>query len=400
MSTNDVVLVEAMLKRERDRLAPSESDDDFANYFTAARYLQAYNLSGDEVLEGVVDGSHDCGLDGIYIFVNGMHVRDDTPVGAFGRNARLDLVLIQVKYAPGFSEAAVDKLTASLPRLLRFNRDEAELASWANPRLIEVTRRFLTAYAELDMPALTIYTAFASLKAVDGPHPNVVGKSEYLEAQLGGLFSSATFETHFLDARSLFQLSHQTPDHIRRLSLAENPISTDRAGGYVGLVRLGDFEDFITGENGELEVALFEANVRDYEGETSVNASIQATLSAAEEDVDFWWLNNGITIVANRVQLANKVLELESPQIVNGLQTSTEIYKRRRADASAADSRGLLVKVLQADDSATRDRIIRATNSQAAFGPSVLRATDGVQRQVEEFLLSRGLYYERRRVKS
>jgi hypothetical protein len=183
----------------------------------------------------------------------------------------------------------------------------------------------------------------------------------------------------------------------RKLQLAGNPISTDTAGGYIAVVRLEDYEDFITTEDGELDTALFEANVRNYEGQTDVNQSIEETLNRSDAAVDFWWLNNGVTIVASRIQPANKILELEAPQIVNGLQTSTEIYKRSRRDVSAKDGRSVLVKVIEAKDSGVRERIIRATNSQTAFGPSTLRATDQVQRQIEDYLFKHGVYYERRR---
>ena len=396
MASNDVVLISGMLTRDRDRLAPGMAEADHATYFTASKYLFAYNLSNEEISEGIVDGEHDCGLDGIYVFANGMHLRDDTPVAGLGRNARLDLVLMQVKTTAGFGEQAVDKLIVNLPRLLVFDRDESQLSGFTNPKLIEVTRRFLSAYQSLDMPELRIYVAFASIKA-DSVHPNTEAKAEVLKSKLQELFGGASVDIHFLDARALCDLSRQTPDQVRKLVLAENPISTDRAGGYVALVRLADYEDFITGAGGELDVSLFEANVRDYEGETAVNDSIQDTLANEEADVDFWWLNNGVTIVANRVQPANKLLELEAPQIVNGLQTSTEIYKRRRSESTGIDTRALLVKIIQAQDPATRDRIIRATNSQTAFGPSALKATDMVQRQIEDYLLGFEIYYERRR---
>jgi hypothetical protein len=137
--------------------------------------------------------------------------------------------------------------------------------------------------------------------------------------------------------------------------------------------------------------------VRDYEGDTIVNESIKDTLAKADPQVDFWWLNNGVTIVANRVQPANKLLELDTPQIVNGLQTSNEIYKRIRQPATETESRSVLVKIIQAPEDGVRDRIIQATNSQTALGPSAIRATDKVQRQIEDYLLIKGLHYERRR---
>ena len=76
-----------------------------------------------------------------------------------------------------------------------------------------------------------------------------------------------------------------------------------------------------------MKKTMLEANVRDYQGKNTVNKSIYKTLENQTEE-DFWWLNNGITILASDVALINnKELQLTNPKIVNGLQTSTEIYK-------------------------------------------------------------------------
>ncbi len=369
---------------------------DFHTFFVARQYLKAYSPNHDDLLSGLVDGEKDCGIDGIYVFVDSMCIRDEEPVSRLGRRANLDLIILQVKNTAGFTEPAIDKLIVNLPKLLNFSRDEETLAKFVNPKLIEATRRFLETYKNLDLPQLRIFVAFASLRATH-LHPQIELKAQELKAVLQDTFGGCEPSVQFLGASEICALVRDNPPTVRRLSLAENPISTDTSGGYVGVVRLDDYEKFITGPAGDLDAGLFEANVRDYEGETAVNRSIQQTLEQAENDIDFWWLNNGVTIVATRVQPANKMLELESPQIVNGLQTSTEIYKRGKRTVGDQDSRSVLVKVIEAPDDAVRDRIIRATNSQTAFGPSVLRATDLVQRRIEEYLLGKNLYYERRR---
>ncbi|MFC8299169.1 AIPR family protein [Micromonospora orduensis] len=396
MGQNDVILLESMLEQDRRRSAPTMALAEHHTFFVAKHYLRQHFSPGhDDLLSGIVDGEGDCGIDAIHLFANSMCVRDDTPLGMLGRRTRLELVIMQTKNTAGFTEPPIDKLLVSLPKLLTFGRDEEALAESANPRLIEVTRRFLETYRALELPELQINVIFAALRAQD-VHPGIQRKAKELERCLSQLFSACEPRVRFLGAVEISNLARHATSITRKLLLAENPISTDMAGGYVAVVRLADYEKFITGRYGELDSLLFEANVRDYEGETAVNQSIQDTLERPDPAEDFWWLNNGVTIVAEKVQPANKMLELKSPQIVNGLQTSTEIYKRRSSNSSA-DRRSVLVKVIEAQDNAARERIIRATNSQTAFGPSTLRATDQVQRQIEEYLGSKGLYYERRR---
>ena len=48
-------------------------------------------------------------------------------------------------------------------------------------------------------------------------------------------------------------------------------------------------------------------------------------------------------------------------------------------------------------DPASRDKIIKATNSQTSIPPASLRATDKIHRDIEDHLKPRGLFYDRRK---
>ena len=80
-------------------------------------------------------------------------------------------------------------------------------------------------------------------------------------------------------------------------------------------------------DKGEIRNELFEGNVRDWAGDVIVNEAIRQTLETGIPEEDFWWLNNGITILASGASIqGGHVLSVETPQIVNGLQTSRCIY--------------------------------------------------------------------------
>lgn len=59
-----------------------------------------------------------------------------------------------------------------------------------------------------------------------------------------------------------------------------------------------------------------------------------------------------------------KELIIHHPEIVNGLQTSNEIYRFFRGNPALKDARSILVRVIVPEDEESRDKIIRATNSQ------------------------------------
>ncbi len=73
---------------------------------------------------------------------------------------------------------------------------------------------------------------------------------------------------------------------------------TPKDGGLIALIRLKDYLTFITNpETSDLLDHLFDSNVRDYQGDVEVNREIRESLENPGKE-EFWWLNNGITVVA------------------------------------------------------------------------------------------------------
>jgi hypothetical protein len=107
---------------------------------------------------------------------------------------------------------------------------------------------------------------------------------------------------------------------------------------------------------------------------------------------------NGVTIITPKAVSAGKQLTIEDPQIVNGLQTSHEIYRYfSELEEPVVDERAILVRIICEQDEEARDRIIRATNSQTAIPPASLRSSDEVHRNIEDFLKANGFYYDRKK---
>ncbi len=152
---------------------------------------------------------------------------------------------------------------------------------------------------------------------------------------------------------------------------------------YVLLVRLEDYWKFVSDETGRLRRYLFDSNVRDYLGSNPVNEDIGRSL-ADENGPDFWWLNNGVTILATNATIPGKTIQLQDIQIVNGLQTTETVFRHFQGGAKESRDRALLVKILVSSDAQARDRIIRATNNQTLVEVAALHATDKVQRDIEE----------------
>ncbi|MFI1651836.1 AIPR family protein [Streptomyces avidinii] len=397
VQNNDQRLLDRILDDQHRRLAPLKGRDDFFTFFAADKALQDWDLDNDEILDGIVDGAHDCGIDGIWSFVDGRYVTADAHQYLTTRAGTIELVVLQAKTSPGYQETVFEKLHFHLPTLLDMSRDEDDLGSHTNAKLLERTRRFLRVLEDLaaSFPQVRVRVIYAS-KAAEGPHPNVKAKGDRLRRELAKITSDTEATIEYLSAADLRERTARGAKAVAQLVFSETPMSTSLGEGYVCLARLDEYYRFITSENKALRLELFESNVRDYAGSTAVNNAIGETLRSGTGE-DFWWFNNGVTVVADAAQIAGKKIVVKDPQIVNGLQTSHEVYSYFQSGGQHRD-RSLLVKIVVAPENGTaRDRIIRATNSQTQLPAGALRATEPIQKDIEESLTHGGGYYYERR---
>lgn len=397
MSSNDRIMLDAALKQRRVEIAPDKSESDYFEIFTAEQILKDFDLSYDEILTGVVGGPGDGGIDSAYIFINGDLVVEDTEFERLKKDITIDVFFIQSKTTLSFSEDSMCRFYATTKDILDLSKKLDEYSTVYNKKLLEIATRFRDVYQFLAsrFPSLRFYYYYATKG--DKPHPNVNRKSDQIREIIEQLFSSATFSFKFLGARELLELARQAPKTAYLINLAENPISSTGAVGYICLVRMRDYYDFMTDEKKRLRRNIFEANVRDYQGDIQVNEGIRSTLENKSQNDDFWWLNNGVTILATKATLSGKKLTIEDPQVVNGLQTSTEIYKYFEQSNTEGETRNVLVRVIVPTEIESRDRIIKATNSQTRIPDASLRATEKIHRDIEEFLHTHGLFYDRRK---
>jgi hypothetical protein len=395
MTTNDLILLNQLLDQRMLEIGEGLEDSEYFEIFSAEQALKDDDLSYDEIVAGIVDGGGDGGVDSAYFFVNDSLYDEDLELGSLKRNTSLRLVLVQSKTSLGFSEESMHKLISSARDLFDLNKELTNLTSVYNRDLLATAGRFRKVYLDLvsKFPSVS-FEYFSAAKAAT-VHPNVNRKVSELKDVIDGLFKPVSFSFHFLDASTLLASARRAPATTSSLRLAETPISTGQEG-FVCLVALRDFLPFITDEDGHIRAHLFEGNVRDYQGKTEVNKEIRHSLETAGSE-DFWWLNNGVSIICSNASLSGKTLTIEDAEIVNGLQTSREVYHTLHGKDLSSEMRHIMLRVLKPQTEESRDRIIKATNSQTPIPAASLRATDKIHRDIEEYLYSKGYFYDRRK---
>ena len=334
--------------------------------------------------DAVVDGGNDMGIDAILV---------DEPQSEF-----FNVHIFQSKYSEdldkdkGFPENDVIKIIDTLQKILRL--DQFEIRD-------ELARQLALVRAHLDdfnIPNFYVYLCN------NGQEYSVNAKAR-IEDFLGASPENAKrYQFRYVNHQDLFNAFQKAEPVNCALEFAggfiDEAIHYKRA--FVGKVPVTIIADMIK-EHGD---RLLQRNVRDFLGfKKIVNEGIRATLLDESKRPDFYFLNNGITLVCEKLDYAQGVngvrARLSNAQIINGGQTSRTIEQVINENPGLDFSNVfVLVRAYQVDVTDQGDLIhdiTIATNSQNAIFARDLHANDPVQKKLEAGLQHYGVRYLRRR---
>ena len=404
LSNNTRVLLDQFLTQQKTEQGIPLADDIAFELFACEQVLKGSDLSTEELSSGIVGGGGDGGIDGVYTFVGDQLIDDDSEIfdsdfstSRISQGIALTLRLFQAKAVNSFAETPIDLVASSTARLLDLGLTEEFLEPLYSRALVErfsIFRRALQLLA-IRHPTTRIEFSYATRGDKDTMNLKVQQKAKDLEVAFSKTVTGATGVVSFFGADELWISASTVPNYTLQLTYRENATS---GTSHVALVSLRDYVAFLSDSDGNLHRHIFDWNVRDYQGNIEINKEIRSSLED-EQAPDFWWLNNGVTIVCSKASIQGKTYSLDDVQIVNGLQTSYTMFHALSAAQKEHPvfERTLLVRILETEDPATRDRVIRATNRQTSVPEASLRATDDTQRRIEAFFASNDLYYDRRK---
>lgn len=399
MSKNAQILLENLIEQEFRNNDNYSNISEYFEFFSASQILKNQGLSDDEVDNGIVGKGLDGGCDSIYLFLNNLLITPDVVEHISApKDSILEMIIIQSKKTTSFGEDAVMKWKTISGNLLDLSKTTTDFTARYNADILEAFTTFRDTYTRLITSRVKLKFRFYYATLASELHPNVIQQAEELKDTIKGLFPNAVVEVTFVDSDTLFEMYNAVIENRVNLKFADIPISPNQKN-YVALVDLKSYFNFIVNDEGDVRKSFFDSNVRDYQGKNNVNSSISETLHRADDN-DFWWLNNGVTVLASEATLVNnRELQIVNPEIVNGLQTSMEIYNyfSENREALESEKRSILLRIIVPDNEESRDQIIFATNNQTNIPKATLRVTDPIHLQIEMYFKSRGSFYDRRK---
>jgi len=347
------------------------------------------DLTDEEVIDCLTDGYDDFGIDAIHI--------GDVEDGEF------TVTISQGKYNNSLQDAAGD-MFPEVEGVLRVLPTVRHLFNWqsnipANSLLAPKIEEVRSMVRDGLNPQLRVLLCNNGLKwsnaaqsAIDNDAP-----------QLGGFVS----------------WEHVNHDVIFAIQQAQKPVNERVTLVGEAIIEAFDFCRIMVGRVSVAEIAalfnrhgdrLLERNIRRFLGlqGNRVNGAIASTLNDAADRPNFYFYNNGITIVCTKFahtgasQTKDFTVQIDGLQIINGGQTCKTIQDTLSKMGTLPQDIGrvsVMVRIYELPDNA--DGMVRnityATNSQNPVDLRDLRSNDAKQRSLEAAVAQLGFTYHRHR---
>ena len=371
------------------------------------------SINNDETLLDLicVDDYYDSGIDSICIRVNGHIITSHDFFNFILEKDKAirsaEIILIQSKCKDKFDLKEISTFIMGVQNFLETvssRKLNSKVQYWFDVKneILENVQYWT------EMSHIDIRLFYAAANATWTNSSEVLGTFETLK-KVTSRFENGIYQIEnpiFIDENKLQKITlNETESYSAKLALQGTPLqlSGDEAVmGCAAIINANDLLGILIDETtGNLKRGLFEENVRDYQGNTNVNQSIRETIKTAPES--FILRNNGITILANRLEYPNlNSVRITNPQIVNGCQTCSVLYYAHK-DGIDVSKVQVFARIISTNETETINSIVSANNNQNIVHDMINEITKEYHKKLEQFFRdykdvseSRHVYYERR----
>lgn len=374
---------------DRLELQPQEETKRRSAAFVFIVMKTVLDLTDEEVIDCLTDGYDDFGIDAIHI--------GDVEDGEF------TVTIAQGKYNNSLQDAAGD-LFPEVMGVLRVLPTVRHLFNWqsnipANSLLAPKIEEVRSMVRDGLNPQLRVLLCNNGLKWSDAAQSAIDNDAP----QLGGFVS----------------WEHVNHDVIFAIQQAQRPVNERVTLVGEAIIEAFDYCRIMVGRVSVAEIAalfnrhgdrLLERNIRRFLGlqGNRVNRAIASTLNDAADRPNFYFYNNGITIVCTKFahtgasQTKDFTVQIDGLQIINGGQTCKTIQDTLSKMGTLPQDiarASVMVRIYELPDNA--DGMVRnityATNSQNPVDLRDLRSNDAKQRSLEAAVAQLGFSYHRHR---
>ena len=375
-------IIESHIDRIKSSL-PVEKQADVRYAFLVFTTSTILGISLNEAISSIVDGADDGALDAIYI--------DET-------ESNIIISFVQSKYRDntnkgiGFND--VNKTLNSVERILG-GHDSKKHSQKLKEKIAEV-REINKAKGLLKAPIVNVYFI------TNGRLPDDSEREQaYLFEQKGDN------KVYFIDSQNILAQIQSKKQSIFTVRVQTyGPKLKHEFGGVTGYITTLAATQLIRIYDQGGGDKVLDKNIRNFLGDNKINKNIRVTAESENYAKYFWFFNNGVSIVCDKLKSSsdgsgNDFVELENPSIVNGGQT-TKTLSLLNSQEDGEKKRKLqnvylLVRFYETSDQNLVTKITEGTNSQNPINIRDLKANDEVQNIVKIYFKQQDLFLETKR---
>ena len=387
------------------------SEDEAFEYFVNHTILRSHQPEAFGVINDIcdlicVDGQNDMGIDGIAIKVNDIFIstkEDIDSIISLYRKIKIEFIFIQSKYKEKFDTGEYGKFVDGITDFLQMEHNEPhneKIEHWIELKNYLLSEDIMTTWQ--DIPDIRLYYVVMG-KWNNNEH--IIAKTENLKRNIERMKTYGTVIERYIDSGALIKMCEENDNNF---SAVLNTIDSfqlteveDVDNSIIMMCNATEIIKMLQSSDELLRKSLFTDNVRDFQGDTTINGEILKTVK--ENPQQFVLMNNGITIVCNKAISSNRKVTITSPQVVNGCQTCNVLYSAFKQGCSL-DNVVVTVKVIATQKSEITNQIVRGTNRQNIVLDEAFEITRDFHKNLENFFLSmpskgedyEKIYYERR----
>ncbi len=403
-------VIEARLRKfkeffELQHLNEDEIFEKFVNHvITISHQPDAFTGDADLLDIITVGGSDDIGIDGIGIKLNDLFVKSKEDIDDISnkfKRANAEFIFIQSKNQQKFK---ADAFLSFSQGVRSFFDSNSKAPINAKIKSMRKFKDYLFSHDMMDLwednPSIRLY--YVALGKWKGQQLHTA-HAEKIKDDLNNLNMFSKVEVHFIDSEALKLICDNNDSNFKvQINAIEVMPLTEVAGvdnSCIALCKANEFFNIIKTDEGVIRKSLFDNNVRDFQGESSINKEIGETIINEPEKMVL--LNNGITLVCDKYLLNYRSFQITNPQIVNGCQTSHVLYNiaNMKYDISNVT---ICLRIISTTNLDISNKIVRGTNRQNIVLDEAFEATRKFHIQLEDFFSAYSekigvrLFYERR----
>lgn len=363
-------------KRVKNELETIQNENNYMNLSKAFAHWYLLNFCDSdiqEIGESIIDGDGDNGVDAIIY-------KNDT------------MILYQFKFPDKITNLSkqIDEKTG-----LKLINGYKKLTSARKPR--KANENFLN-YREIVKNQNIFNYEFVFVSFSDGLSEN---SDDAIQTEFQNIkeLTGNSLKLLIEDKKRICdKIDRLQKKNIVNLNMKYNSLSAsynidDNVKSWVGFTTA---QDILKAVENNLDI-IFDENIRNYEGDNSVNQGIINTATDEQEAENFYFYHNGIVFICDecKISTGNQITNLSAAAIVNGCQTVVALEKASKSEKKLKENVFLPIRIIETKDIDLRAKITEYLNSQTKIRDSYFLANNTFVRELQEDLAKKGYFLER-----